>query len=54
MKKGIHKYNSKGQAHGYQETYLHDKLFVRGHSKNAKDIGYNEWHYKKKTEYHIR
>lgn len=54
MKKEIHKYNNKGLAHGYQEIYFRDKLFVRGNSKNALDIGYNEWHYRKQTNFYIR
>ena len=54
MKKEIHKYNNKGLSHGYQELYFMDKLFVRGNSKNGDDIGYNEWHYTKRTIYSIR
>ena len=54
MKKEIHKYNNKGLSHGYQELYFMGKLFVRGNSKNGDDIGYNEWHYTKRTIYSIR
>ena len=50
----IENYNSKGELHGYQERYGYDDdIFVRGHSKNDKDIGYNEWHMNKQTAYYI-
>ena len=54
MKKEIITYNNNGQLHGYQEGYLNDKIFVRGNSKNGQDIGYNEWHYTKRTTYSIK
>ena len=50
----IENYNSKDELHGYQERYnYYDRLLVRGHSKNDKDIGYNEWHHSKQTAYYI-
>ena len=54
-KEDMTNYNSKGQFHGYQERYHYDnKLMVRGNSKNGLDVGYQEWHNVKETEYYIR
>ena len=55
MNKDIKNYNSKGEWHGHQEWYYNNgKVAHRGTSKNTRDIGYNEWHSSKRTEYHIR
>jgi hypothetical protein len=54
MKKDIRNYNSKGKTHGYQEIYYKDKILLRGEAKNARDIGYNEWHASELTDYYIR
>ena len=58
MKNDIINYNSKGLPHGYQELYLNGSLFVRGNSKNNRDVGYNEWHstllpHTKRTNFNI-
>jgi hypothetical protein len=53
--KDIDPTNLKGQLHGYQEWYsLDGKLVLRGHSKNDMDIGYQEYHRLKQTEFHIK
>ena len=52
--KDIDPTNLKGQLHGYQEWYDDDKLVLRGHSKNDMDIGYQEYHRLKQTEFHIK
>jgi len=55
MKRDINNYNHIGQYHGYQEQYgLYHDLALRGKSKNDDEIGYEEWHYKKQTNFYIR
>ena len=46
--------NSKGEYHGYQEWYYHQKLGYRGKWKNGLEIGYEESHTWKHTIYYIR
>ena len=54
-KRDINNYNHMGQYHGYQEQYgLYHDLALRGKSKNDDEIGYEEWHYKKQTNFYIR
>ena len=55
MKRDIKTKNNKNKNHGYQEWYgLYHDLALRGKSKNDDEIGYEEWHYKKQTNFHIR
>lgn len=54
MKRDINNYKH-GQYHGYQEEYdLKGKLSLRANYKNDDEIGYEEWHYKKQTNFYIR
>ena len=46
--------NSRGQYHGYQESYNKDKLWYRGKYINDKRIGHSEYHWCKITIFHIR
>jgi hypothetical protein len=53
-KRNINNYKH-GQYHGYQEWYGADgKMWLRGNWKNDDEIGYDEWHYKKQTNFYIR
>jgi len=55
MKKDITNKNNKNQYHGYQEFYLsNDKIECRVNYKNGQEIGYEEWHLFKRTNYYIR
>lgn len=54
MKDNIINTNEKGEWHGYVELYNLDGLTVRGNSKNNYDIGYQEYHIRKETEYYIK
>jgi hypothetical protein len=42
MGKDITKINTKGQFHGYQETYWNDELWYRGAYKHGHESGYTE------------
>jgi hypothetical protein len=48
--------NSKGELHGYQESYNADNsIRYRGVCKNNEDVGYQEYHRDvKETEFYIR
>lgn len=48
--------NSKGELHGYQESYNADNsIGYRGVCKNNEDVGYQEYHRDvKETEFYIR
>ena len=55
--KDIEPKNSKDQYHGYQQWYYCDnnhKLYLRGNWKNDNEIGYEEWHSNKRTNFYIR
>lgn len=52
--KDITNKNSKEQYHGYQEWYIPNTLWYRGNYKNDESIGYEEYHFIKKTRYNIR
>jgi len=62
INKDIYNYNTKGQLHGYQErhmTYFLDgkvvfKITYRGIMKNNLDIGYEEYHTSKHTNFNIK
>lgn len=55
MKNSIRNTNSKGEKHGYQEWYSSDnKLTLRGNWKNNKEIGCEEWHRYKVTNFYIK
>lgn len=54
VNKEILQFNDKKQYHGYQEWYYGDKLELRGVMKNDMEIGYEEWHEEKVTNYYIR
>ena len=45
--------NAKGQYHGYQEWYW-NKLWVRVNYKYGSESGYEEDHWSKKTNFHIK
>jgi len=52
--------NYKGQYHGYQEWYLYNSnktingiLQLRGTYKKSEEIGYEEWHAVKETNFYI-
>jgi hypothetical protein len=51
--KDIRNYNSKGQHHGYQETYYVDVLWYRGNLKNDNFMNYVESHNWKETKFYI-
>jgi hypothetical protein len=53
MKKEIKNYNSKGEPHGYQQSFHVNKLLFRATYKNMKYLGYREWHGMKQTEFYI-
>ena len=60
-KKDIINRNSKGQYHGYHEYYYgyHEYYYYNGigyraNYKNNNEIGYEELHYFKRTNFHIR
>ena len=44
MSKTITNENNDGHLHGYQQWYLHDKLWYRGNFKNGVVFGYYEKH----------
>jgi hypothetical protein len=53
----IESINPKGDHHGYQEWYYlenNHKLYLRGDMKNGNEIGYEEWHSVKRTNFYIR
>ena len=53
--KDIMSKNIKGEFHGYQETYYgNGKLKDRGFMKHDMDVGYQEYHQFKETEFYIR
>ena len=54
MRESIRNYNNKGQHHGYYELYYNHKLSYRLNYKNDKEIGYEEWHLTKTTNFYIR
>ena len=51
--KCIRNFNKKGLWHGYQERYYNDKMTFRCNYKNDEVMGYEEYHYFKKTIFHI-
>ena len=53
MNKDILNYNSKGEPHGYQQSFYVNKLLFRATYKNMKYLGYREWHGMKQTEFYI-
>jgi hypothetical protein len=53
-KTDIDTFNYKGQSHGYQEWYANAKLFYRGIYRNDLEVGYEEWHSTKSTNFYIR
>jgi len=54
MKKNIVNKNTKGELHGYIETYdSHNNIISRGNFKNGSIINYYEMHYIKITKYVI-
>jgi hypothetical protein len=56
MKIDIAPRNYNGQLHGYQEWYsfVTNKIWYRGNSKNGLEIGYNEDSMFKKAKFYIR
>ena len=46
--------NYKGEYHGYQEWYYHQKLSYRGKWKNNIKIDYEESHTWKETIFYIK
>jgi antitoxin component YwqK of YwqJK toxin-antitoxin module len=55
MNKDIITYNNNGQPHGYIILYYQNgNINYRGTYKNGKEIGYEEWYYKKQTNFYIR
>jgi hypothetical protein len=52
--KSIITQNNKGQFHGYQELHRTTKLWYRGIFNNGIEIGYEERHIAKNTNYYIR
>ena len=46
--------NDKGGLYGYQERYNNSILYFRGIYKNDLEVGYDEWHSSKETEFYIR
>jgi len=52
--KDIRNLNNEGEFHGYQELYVYNLIYVRGNFKNDEEIGYQEWHTIKETEYYIK
>ncbi len=54
MKEEIRNIDNQGRLHGYQQLYWLYKLTVRGNSKHDEDIGYQEYHDKNTTEFHIK
>lgn len=50
----IRNYNEKQELHGYQEWYIINILYNRGNFKNDDEIGYEEWHYFKETNFYIK
>ena len=55
IKNDTHTKNSKGNLHGYQEWYsFSGVLYIKGKYKNGKEIGYEELHLTKQTNYYIR
>jgi len=54
-KTDINPLDSKGQSHGYQEWYNGNNILsYRGTYKNDQEIGYEEWHSTKSTNFYIR
>lgn len=53
-KKTIESKNSKGQYHGYQESYAYGEIQLRGMYKHGLEIGYEEYHGLKKTNFYIK
>ena len=57
MNKDIEPRNPKGDHHGYQQWYCiqnNHKLYLRGNMKNGDEIGYEECHVYKRTNFYIR
>lgn len=55
MNKNIINKDKNGNLYGYQERYNdNNKLLVRGNWKNDIEIGYEEYHYIKETNFYIR
>jgi hypothetical protein len=53
MGEEIENSDSKGQLHGYQEHYLFGGLWYRTNFKYGLEIGYEEWHGHKETNFYI-
>ena len=54
MTKNVINYNDKGQVHGFQKWYMRNIIWVMGNYKHNLEIGYNERHVKKTTNFFIR
>ena len=52
--KEVKNYSDIGQYHGYQEWYKYGELVIRANYKNDNEVGYEEWHYFKRTNFYIR
>lgn len=46
--------DSNGQAHGYQQWYNNKVLWYRCVMKHGDEIGCEEWHKNKETNFYIR
>jgi len=53
-KKDIEETDSNGLYHGYQEWYMYGKLSSRLLMKHGDEIGYEEYHGAKSTNFYIR
>jgi hypothetical protein len=42
------------KSNEYQQWSNHIGVWYRGTYKNGKEIGYEEWYYKKQTNFYIR
>jgi len=53
--KDINPTDSNGDYHGYQLWYFSNgKIWLRGNRVHGNEIGYEEWHLAKRTNFFIR